>query len=128
MAVCRPTNAPAQPGLATSRSDQHYPFHPRGDGAAAWAKTEASASFWTIGDATAPGAKLCSPALPHPAPVDDRRGVGRLLSSCRLTGTYWDMQRCADVIVSVGSLSLRANTALSVLWASRSPALILHFC
>ena len=44
-------------GANTDRSDQHDLSHPRGGGAAAWAKTEqpAGASFWTIADATTPG-------------------------------------------------------------------------
>ena len=64
-------------GAGTDRSDQLNLFHPRGGGAAAWAKTEASASFWTIADATAPGTNSNPSALPHPAPVDGGRDVGR---------------------------------------------------
>ena len=69
-------------GASTGRSDQHHPFHPRGGGAAAWAKTEASASFWTIGDVTAPGI-YSTPEVPtHPAPVD----VGVVLGGIFLYG------------------------------------------
>ena len=36
-----------------------------------------AASFWTIADATAPGLPSNPPTLPHPAPVDGGRDVGR---------------------------------------------------
>ena len=38
-------------------------------------------SFWTIADATAPGNHSNPSALPHPAPVDGGRDVGRDLYS-----------------------------------------------
>ena len=44
--------------------------HLRGGGAAAWAKTEASASFWPIADAPAPGISGTHQLPTHPAPVD----------------------------------------------------------
>ena len=64
------TCAPAQLGLSILRNDEYHLFQFQGDGAAAWAKTEASASFWPIGDATAPGTPSTHRLPNHPAPVD----------------------------------------------------------
>ena len=95
---CRPTITPAQPGQALLRSDQHCLFHPRGGGAAAWVETEALASFRPIGDVAAPGTPSTHQPHLHPAPVDDRRGVGRTYLSLYLRSKTIVCRRCIEYL------------------------------
>ena len=67
-------------GASTSRSGRHSSY-PRGGGVAAWAKTEALASFWTIDDVTAPGIPSTHQLSTHQAPVD----VGVVFMAIKLT-------------------------------------------
>ena len=68
MAVILPNDYACAAGAGIDRSDHHYPSLPRGGGAAAWAETEALASFRAIADVTAPG----TPSTHQPHPIQPR--------------------------------------------------------
>ena len=78
-------------GARTPPKGPASPSPPQGDDAAAWAKTEASASFWTIADATAPG----FPSTHQPHPTRPRLTTGVVLGdvliiSLSIVGIYSD--------------------------------------